>query len=262
MKFKIHIVALALVLSIQFLQAQKTIHNYAYVVIPEQFSFQDEPGQYQLNELMKFLFKKEGMTAFLDTEQIPNEYRLLNCGGLNLKATKNSSMMKAKVTFTLSDCSNKVVFTSVEGISRQKEFKKAYQESVRNAFESFSELNYSYVPVAATSSLIAVSNMEKETATLADFTVYTNEDNLSLKLKSEKNGFVGYVATNSDSDYSLDEMICKLKSTSLVNVYKIQWIDRKKEIVQTIGYFDQEGNLKIDFLTENGIEVITFFQKK
>lgn len=170
--------------------------------------------------------------------------------------------MKAKVTFTLSDCSNKVVFTSVEGISRQKEFKKAYQESVRNAFKSFSELNYSYVPVAATSSVIAVSNMDKETATIADFTVYANEDNLALKLKSEKNGFVGYVATNSDSDYSLDEMICKLKSTSLVNVYKVQWIDRKKDIVQTIGYFDQEGNLKIDFLTENGIEVITFFQKK
>lgn len=143
MKFKL---LLFLLLIFNLSNAQKTIHNYSYVVIPEQFKFQDTPGEYQLNQLTKFLFEKEGMKVFFDTEKIPDSYRLLDCAGLKLKATKKSTMFKTKVTFSLYNCYNENVFTSKEGSSRQKDFKKAYQEAMRNAFDSFLELNYSYVP--------------------------------------------------------------------------------------------------------------------
>ena len=44
-------------------------------------------------------------------------------------------MMTSKVQFILTDCANKTVFTSEIGKSREKEFKKSYQEALRNAFE-------------------------------------------------------------------------------------------------------------------------------
>jgi hypothetical protein len=131
----------------QVLTAQKTIHNYAYVVIPDQLSFQKIPGEYQLNELLKFLFEKEGITVFLDTEKIPRELMMLDCGGLKLKGQKESTMLKIKTSFTLSNCYNEIVFTSEQGVSRQKEYKKGYQESIRNSFKSFSEVEYKYIPL-------------------------------------------------------------------------------------------------------------------
>ena len=44
-----------------------------------------------------------------------------------------SNMMTSKVQFLLTDCTNKAVFISQIGKSREKEFKKSYQEALRNA---------------------------------------------------------------------------------------------------------------------------------
>ncbi len=36
--------------------SQKTLSDYSYVVVSEQFSFQNEKDKYQLNSFTKFLF--------------------------------------------------------------------------------------------------------------------------------------------------------------------------------------------------------------
>ena len=250
---------LTIVFNITIAFSQVNINEYAFVVIPEQFSFQKTPNQYQVNELLKFLFEKEGMTTFLDNEKIPKELMMLDCGGLKLKLNNESSMFKTKLSFTLSDCVNEVVFTSEQGVSREKDYKKGYQEGVRNAFKSFSEIDYAYVPVAGVSVTAAV--LDKENTTATNKQTYTNDVNLSIELVVSDNGFIGNVVESPTEEYSPGDMICQLIKTSLPNIFKVQWKDAQTEFINTTGYFDEKGNLKIDFSGDNGVTVMTFFVK-
>ena len=61
-------------------------------------------------------------------------------------------------------------------------------------------------------------------------------------------------------DYVEGDLICKLIQTSLPNVYKVQWKDAYGNFINTIGYFDESGNLKIDFTSTSGIQVMTFLK--
>src|SRR5690606_6017529 len=50
---------------------------------------------------------------------------------------------RTKLQVTLKDCRNQQVFISSEGVTRQKDYGTAYQEALREAFESIAALDYS-----------------------------------------------------------------------------------------------------------------------
>ena len=126
--------------------AQQSLNNYKYVVIPKQYDFLKSEDQYQLNSLTKFLFDKEGFIALYDIEQKPEELITNPCSGLSTRITNESGLFTTKLIIELMNCRNEVVFTSAEGRSKEKDYKKAYQEALRDAFNSISSLNYSYEP--------------------------------------------------------------------------------------------------------------------
>ncbi len=66
-------------------------------------------------------------------------------------------MFTTKSIVELRDCSNKIIFSSKEGKSKDKEYKKAYHEAIRNAFKSIQSLKYKYIPVKDT----VIENKEK-----------------------------------------------------------------------------------------------------
>ena len=127
--------------------AQKSINNYKYVIVPSKFDFVKEKDKYQTSSLTKFLFNKYGFTAFLDDEELPTEIANNRCLALTGTVKDESSMFTTKSVIELTDCYNKVVFTSKEGRSKEKEYKKAYQEAIRNAFKSIEALKYTYIPL-------------------------------------------------------------------------------------------------------------------
>ena len=127
--------------------AQKSINNYKYVIVPSKFDFVKGKDKYQTSSLTKFLFNKYGFTAFLDDEELPAEIANNRCLALTGTVKDESSMFTTKSVIELTDCYNKVVFTSKEGRSKEKEYKKAYQEAIRNAFKSIEALKYTYVPL-------------------------------------------------------------------------------------------------------------------
>ena len=104
------------------------------VIVPNRYTFQKEDNQYQLNALTKFLLEKQGFKAYMESE-VPAELLQNPCDALRADVKNQSNMMTSKVQFILTDCANKTVFTSEIGKSREKEFKKSYQEALRNAFE-------------------------------------------------------------------------------------------------------------------------------
>ena len=56
-------------------------------------------------------------------------------------------------------------------------------------------------------------------------------------------------------------MIGTFEKSSLPNVYRVQWKDMDKDIEQTTGYFDEDGNLKIDVKRDGKVEVLTFIRE-
>ena len=66
-------------------------------------------------------------------------------------------MFKTILKVQLKNCMNEIVFTSKEGTSRDKEYKKAYHGALRDAFQSFKEANYSYKTKQVTQEVVEVS---------------------------------------------------------------------------------------------------------
>lgn len=126
-----------------FSGAQSDLNGYKYIIIPEKYSFQRFDDQYQLNSLTEFLFNKEGFTTLVDGKR-PNDLYDNPCLGVTVDLLNNSSMFNTKVVLKLVDCKDVVVYTSEEGGSKLKEYKRGYHEAIRKAFQSFKALDHNY----------------------------------------------------------------------------------------------------------------------
>lgn len=119
---------------VQYGISQKSLSDYSYVVVSEQFEFQNEKDKYQLNSLTKFLFNKYGFHAFFN-DDVP--INVMRCDGLWAEAEGTPGFIFTKVQIVLKDCHGDEVFRTQYGKSKVKDYKKAYYESVRKAFDEF-----------------------------------------------------------------------------------------------------------------------------
>ncbi|MDO6674863.1 hypothetical protein Q4517_04790 [Tenacibaculum sp. 1_MG-2023] len=174
--------------------AQKTINNYKYVIVPNKFDFVKGKDKYQTSSLTKFLFNKYGFTALLEDEKLPDDVVNNRCLALTGVVKDDSSLFTTKSIVELRDCYNKVVFTSQVGKSKEKDYKKAYHEAIRNAFKSVQGLKYTYIP----SKEVAVVKKEvtapvvSAVEVIKNKTVKTNEESMTknvLYAQSITNGF-------------------------------------------------------------------------
>lgn len=119
--------------------SQNSVNDYSFVVVPEIYEFLTEKDQFQLNSLTKFLFNKHGFNAFFASE-LPNVKR---CDGLYADVLGKPGFIYTKLTVVIRDCYGTEIFRSEEGKSKYKEFRKAFHESLRNAFISVEALQAS-----------------------------------------------------------------------------------------------------------------------
>ena len=142
--------------------AQQSLNSYKYVIVPKQYGFLNKEDQYQLNSLTKFLFKKEGFVVLYDIEQKPEELVTNPCSGLSSRVKNESGLFSTKLIIELVNCRGEVIFTSPEGKSKEKDYKRAYQEALRDAFNAISNLNYSYEPQAKPESVKLIEKKKDE----------------------------------------------------------------------------------------------------
>lgn len=109
---------------------------YEYVIVPHQFEFFKKENQYNLNALTKSFFESQGFTVFYDNEKLPSELANNRCDALMVNVIENSKLFTTNMTVELKDCQNNVVFESAKGTSREKDYNKAYNESLRAALTS------------------------------------------------------------------------------------------------------------------------------
>ncbi len=123
--------------------AQEQLNDYKYIIVPKKFDGFKKVNQYQTSTLVKYLFTEEGFQTVYDDE-LPNELNNNRCLGLMAKLVDGSSMFTTKAGVVLENCSGQEVFATPVGKSKEKDYKLAYGEALRNAFKTFNTISYSY----------------------------------------------------------------------------------------------------------------------
>ena len=165
----------------------------------------------------------------------------------------------------LEDCTDNVVFTSVFGETREKDFGKAYTEALRNAFISFEAISYKYEPKENKVSVIDNQELKKEpeivkqekmaevvpseeTKVNAIAAVVVMETAISPSDNKDVSNILYAQATENGFQLvdSTPKVVYKIKKTSLENVFLVQDIDGtlfNKDGQWTLEYYEQ-GILK------------------
>lgn len=140
-------IAFLLLFVCNILFAQEGLNEYQYALVPSKFSFQKEENQYQLNTLSKLFMEKYGFIAYLDSDNLPKDIVDYKCNKVYVDVIANNSLFTTKLIIQLKDCKNNILFSSSEGKSRAKDYKVAYNEALRTAFNNFEALKaYKFQP--------------------------------------------------------------------------------------------------------------------
>lgn len=161
------LIPILLLLVANLVCAQRAVDKYQYVIVPTKFSFLQEKDQYRLNTITKLLLQKYGFLAYLDTEKLPDAVFDSNCTKLYADVVENGNFIVTKLVVVLKDCRGNILYQTAEGKSKEKEFKKVYNQALRAAFESFDVLNYHYEPSNAIKNPTNNQSATQETVVLA-----------------------------------------------------------------------------------------------
>lgn len=123
--------------------AQNSINDYSFVVVPENFEFLGENDKYDLNSMTNFLLKKNGFTSFMESD-LPNVRR---CDGIYADVVKTNRFLRTILTLVLKDCNGTLLFKAEEGNSKEKDYRKSYQDALRKTFRSLSKMDVSQKPI-------------------------------------------------------------------------------------------------------------------
>lgn len=169
---KVLFLMLFLATSLGFAQS---LNDYKYAIVPSKFEFLKEKDQFRLNTLTKLLMEKYGFVTYFDSDVLPSEVAENNCNKVYVDVKSNGNLFVTKLTVVLKDCKNVVLFSSSEGKSREKELQVAYNQSMREAFSSFDNLEYKYN---------GMQNVKKEE--VSNYKMITKDSTLKL----QENGII------------------------------------------------------------------------
>lgn len=112
----------------------QSLSKYKYVIIPNTFSFQKKPHQYDLNRLAQFLLNKYHFESFIEGDTDVELPKVDAANLLRLKVIEKGAFV-SKISLVFLDYKGREIYVSKEGKSNRKDFKGAYTEALRNAFD-------------------------------------------------------------------------------------------------------------------------------
>ena len=180
--------------------------NHKYAIIPYQFSFVSEHDKYGLNSLTKSFLQSEGFEVYYDNEQFPEELSKNRCLSIVVEPFEIKALFMIKIVIDIKDCSNNLLMKSEIGVSREKEYKIAYNQSLRQALNSLKgKLNFKVenlnsveetIEIKTTNNSNSIINTSQlravATATGFDLINFSNNRIFILQTTSLKNVFIAY----------------------------------------------------------------------
>ncbi len=186
-----YVLLISLFMGASILHAQEVMNAYKYIIVPKKFEGFRSENQYQTSTLVKYLLTNHGFNAVYEDE-LPEDLNKNRCLGLLAQLLDSSSMFSTKAALLFKDCQSGEIFRTPEGVSKVKDFKGAYQEVLRDAFNVFNEYSYAYDP-ADDASQSATVNFDND--------VRTVEENLPFTSAPPDNTTVISVTTPQDQRY-------------------------------------------------------------
>jgi len=204
---KKYIAVALLICSFGFAQ---NFNEYKYAMVPSKFSFLKEENAHNLNVLTKMYLQKYGFETYFNNEEAPDEFIQSNCNKIFVDVAESSNIFITKLKVTIKDCKGVVLATSDIGTSKEKEYRVAYIEALRMAFDNFSVLkSHQYQPNIKK---VELSNQIVSEADKGSSQETTTEVlNRKLSVVTTENGFDLYSVES--------KLVLSAKVTSLKNVY-------------------------------------------
>lgn len=239
-------------LSLTFIvKAQTNLNDYKYVIVPKRLADFKKENQYQTSTLLKFLLVKKNFSVVYE-DNLPDELKFNRCLGLIAEMNDTSSMFSTLLSVSLMDCNNKEVFKTKEGISKEKEFKTAYNEALREAMESFSGVSYQYSETDKEDKPITVSfkNDVKQLEPEKEMP-QASTDKILTKTVENDTAITALYAQAIPNGYQLvdstPKITFKIFSSSLSNVYHATFVTNNTSGI----LYENEGNWVFEYY-ENG----------
>lgn len=254
-----------IIISALRVNAQIEINDFKYVVVPDNYSFFKGKDVYQINSLTKFLFNKYGFEAYMNGDDYPEDLKINGCKALQADVKRKAGVFVTKLTVELKDCNGRVVFTSSEGRSREKEFQPAYHQALREAFKDIEALQYKYNSNKE-KNITEESVKEKPIEVAGKQDVVSSEkEKESVMPSSPLENFVSYLFNNTSfvfkkQEYGFEIFKNQDKEISIGKVFKST--NGKSYIVQAgdlsgNGYFDGYGNFILERINPATNKIIT-----
>jgi hypothetical protein len=154
--------------------------------------------------------QKYGFETYYNNEEAPDEFIQSNCNKIFVDVAESSNIFITKLKVTIKDCKGAVLATSDIGTSKEKEYRVAYNEALRMAFDNFTELkSHQYQPNIKK---VELSNEIVSEAVKGSSQETTSEVlNRKLSVVTTENGFDLYSVES--------KLVLSAKVTSLKNVY-------------------------------------------
>ena len=132
------------------------LNKYKYVIVPTKFDVFPEENSFQTSTLLKYLFAESGYNAVYSND-MPVDLYGNPCLGVTVDLEKETKLARSRLTILMKDCNGTVVFRSIEGISKSKEYREAYHEAIRESFVPIQNMEYKYEASESDEKTITVS---------------------------------------------------------------------------------------------------------
>lgn len=180
--------------------SQSDLNGYKYIIVPKKFETFKDANEHQTSTLIKYLLTGKGFNTVYD-DDLPSDLSFNRCLALTTVLQDESNLFTTKTTLVLKDCNGKEVFKTMQGTSKEKEYRAGYAEAIKKAMRSFNSFEYAYNGTGEGQAPITVS-FENDVKKLKNETPMTKEVTAKKEnLKPKPDPAVTQVATETTQYY-------------------------------------------------------------
>ena len=120
---------LILICCVHAVKAQDNRHQITCIIVPTKFEAFNAENKHYTSTFTKQTLSAAGYRVAYDTE-LPPDVAYNNCRGLTADLIDKSNMFNTKLHFEFKDCEGKVVYTTDQGTSKDKDYKRAFRQAI------------------------------------------------------------------------------------------------------------------------------------
>lgn len=138
-----HLLFLLILTSSIVIHAQEAMNDYKYILVNNQYDFQNSANQYRLNEQFVFELKKHHFNAYRTNEVLPTDINKGTCNSLRLDVVVQKGL-QVKMQVYFRDCDDNIIYGPLKASSRFKDYKRDYRNCLKQIMSHLENYNHEY----------------------------------------------------------------------------------------------------------------------